>query len=171
MQCVCGVTYPDTGVVWKPTVISSDQVGDDAFTRVEIYCGRCPECNELTIKIGEPKFIYETDFMSPEDQYEALGALEDRVRAAQRIFPTIGPPSRQGIDLSGVPEPVESDYRKALIALDHGVLYELASILARRSLEQSLSERYEGPNPGPSSRGANERRPERSVSGIIGEHR
>ena len=145
MECICGVTFPDSSVIWKSFAITTDLVGDDAFTQVEIFHGQCPECRQLAVKIGEPKTIYEDNFRTPEDQYEVLGELADRVRAAHRIFPVAGPSSRQKIDLTGVPEPIASDYQKALIALDHDVLYELASVLARRSLESALRKQYEGP--------------------------
>ena len=46
--------------------------------------------------------------------------------------------------MDGVPENDCSDYRKALIALDHPDLYEFANILARRSLESTLRTQYEG---------------------------
>ena len=66
------------------------------------------------------------------------------VKNATRIYPRLSTPERREIALDGVPENDCSDYRKALIALDNPDLYELANILARRSLESTLRTKYEG---------------------------
>ena len=66
------------------------------------------------------------------------------VKTAIRIYPLLKTPERKEIALDGVPESHCSDYRKALIALDHPDLHKFANILARRSLEAILRTKYNG---------------------------
>ena len=130
MECACGIAYPDTRLIWKHVGINDNVSNSSLFYAV------CPECLEIGIKINrECRYS---------DENETSDYFTENLRNATRIHPQLRTPERREIALDGVPENDCSDYRKALIALDHPDLYEFANILARRSLESTLRTQYEG---------------------------
>ena len=132
MECACGIAYPETRVIWKDVGINDNVSNSSLFYAV------CPECLEIGIKINrECRYS---------DENETSDYFTENLRNATRIHPRLSTRERREMALDGVPENDRSDYRKALIALDHPDLYEFANILARRSLESTLSTKYEGPN-------------------------
>ena len=128
MECACGIAYPDTQLIWKGVAINDNVSNSSLFYAV------CPECLEIGIKINRECM----------DSNEENDYFTEDLRNATRIHPQLRTPERRQIALDGVPENDCSDYRKALIALDHPDLYEFANILARRSLESTLRTQYEG---------------------------
>ena len=131
MECACGITYPDTRGIWKQATIYDDD--PDRFS--SLFYAVCPDCFEIGIKLNyEPR-------LSPDEYHDFF---TENVQNATRIYPLLRTPERRERALDGVPENDCSDYRKALIALDHPDLYELANILARRSLESTVRTKYEG---------------------------
>ena len=135
MECVCGITYPDNRTTWREVDIQVPypHYGDDHFCF--LFYAICPKCSEIAVKLN-----YAPEFSSDFN----LDPFTDNVENATRIHPLLKTPERKEIALDGVPESHCSDYRKALIALDHPDLHEFANILARRSLETILRIEYKG---------------------------
>lgn len=135
MECTCGITYPDTRLLWKYITITVPHPLFDEDHHCLLFYAVCPECSEIGIKLNTgPRWA---------DDYDP-DPFTENVKGANRIHPVSKTPERKEIDLDGVPEGHCGDYRKALIALDHPDLYEFANIVARRSLESILREKYKG---------------------------
>ena len=137
MECTCGITYPDNRLTWREVDVSVPvpypHEGEENICM--LFYAVCPECSEIGLKLNHaPQFA--NDFW--------FDPFMENVKKAIRIYPHLTTPERRGIPLDGVPESDCSDYRKAVIALDHPDLYEFANIVARRSLERILRTKYTG---------------------------
>ena len=130
MECACGIAYPETRVIWKYVAI------DDNVSNSSLFYAVCPECLEIGIKVNR----------ECRDWVEGYDFFTEDLMNATRIHPRLSTRKRREIALDGVPENDRSDYRKALIALEHPDLYEFANILARRSLESTLCTKYKSRN-------------------------
>ena len=134
MECICGITYPDTRGIWKGVTIKTNDP-DEIEHLCYLFYAVCPECLEIGVKLN-----YEPGTSNN----GILDYFTENLKDATRLSPPLRTSERREIALDGVPENDCSDYRKALIAMDHPDLYEFANILARRSLESTLRTKYEG---------------------------
>ena len=130
MQCSCGTAYSDLDGQWES--LSTEPRFSTAYV---VYLGVCPECGQPGVKLAKvPSY-------SRADHWLESHTPQD----AESIYPPKPFPNRKPVDLDGVPDHVQTDYRNALLALGNGKLYEYANVLARRSLEFMLKDNgYKG---------------------------
>ena len=139
MQCSCGTNYSDLDGQWE--LLSNNSPVNSQPPGYIVFLGMCPECGEAGVKLARVGTGY--DGGSSTNSW----LQEHTPRDAIAIYPPNDSPKRQPVDLYGVPNHLQADYRNALYALGNDKLFGYANILARRSLEFMLEENgYKGRN-------------------------